>query len=106
MYQLMIDSYLIASLGLFIIVTLFSCIILFKILLIIIYTADCYNSDGECYQTQHTFIQNCSQCVYPDNNCIIQCDPVMCPSLPNDCDTMVPTSDGCCMTCEGTANIM
>ena len=62
---------------------------------------DCYDSAGECYRTQQTFMKNCSQCVYPDNNCIIQCEPVVCPSLPKNCDRMIPTSDGCCMTCEG-----
>ena len=66
---------------------------------------DCYDSDGVCHPIAKTFIKNCSQCIYPDNGCVIECDPLLCPSMPNNCNRIVPTSDGCCMTCatsEGT----
>ena len=75
-------------------------------IIIVVPYIDCYDSDGVCHQIAKAFTQNCSKCIYIDNDCVIRCDPLPCPSmLPNNCDRIVPTSDGCCMTCaasEGT----
>ena len=69
---------------------------------------DCYDSSGACHPLNKRFTQNCSQCVYSNNDCIIECDPLLCPSVSNNCDKQIPTTDGCCMTCapsEGTYTI-
>ena len=65
----------------------------------------CYDSDGTCHQINKACILNCYKCIYRNDSCIIQCEPILCSNNSNNCDRMVPTNDGCCMTCassEGT----
>ena len=37
---------------------------------------------------------------------MIECDPLLCPSVSNNCDKQAPTTDRCCLTCTPSEDVI